>query len=98
MSVYRYRHPQSAVKPAEGFAEIAQLVELEVGGSSPPLGTHHIKSKKTMTEINVFDAKGKIVFRSVEPILMTEEQVQKELKAWCVNTTNRRVIITYNHK
>lgn len=47
-----------------------------------------------MTEINVFDAKGKIVFRSVEP----EEQVQKELKAWCVNTTNRRVTITYNHK
>ncbi len=51
-----------------------------------------------MTEINVFDAKGKIVFRSVEPRLMTEEQVQKELKAWCVNTTNKRVMITYNHK
>lgn len=51
-----------------------------------------------MTEINVFDANGKIVFRSVEPRLMTEEQVQKELKAWCVNTTNRHVMITYNHK
>lgn len=46
-----------------------------------------------MTEINVFDANGKIVFRSVEPRLMTEAQVQKELKAWSVNTENRRVVI-----
>lgn len=51
-----------------------------------------------MTEINVFDAKGKIVFRSVEPRLMTEEQVQKELKAWCVNTSIHHVQIIYNTK
>lgn len=94
------------MKPAEGFAEIAELVERCARNGikhtarwfESPLGAHHIKSKKTMTEINVFDANGKIVFRSVEPRLMSEEQVQKELKAWCVNTTNRRVMITYNHK
>jgi hypothetical protein len=56
------------------------------------------KTHPTMTEINVFDANGRIVFRSVEPRLMTEEQVQKELKAWCVNTMNKRVAISYNHK
>jgi hypothetical protein len=51
-----------------------------------------------MTEINVFDANGKIVFRSVEPRLLTSKQVEQELKAWCVNTSNHKVMITYNHK
>lgn len=51
-----------------------------------------------MTEINVFDAKGKIVFRSVEPRLMTEEQVQKELDKWCVDTSIHHIQIIYNTK
>lgn len=48
-----------------------------------------------MTEILVFDANGKIVFRSVEPRRMTEAQVRQDLDAWCVDTENRRVVITY---
>ena len=51
-----------------------------------------------MTEINVFDRNGKIVFRSVEPRLMTEEQVNKELEKWCVNTAIHNVQIIYNTK
>lgn len=51
-----------------------------------------------MTEINVFDRNGKMVFRSVEPRLMTEEQVNKELDKWCVNTSKHRVQIIYNTK
>jgi hypothetical protein len=51
-----------------------------------------------MTEINVFDANGKIVFRSVEPRLMTDKQVAQELDNWEVDTTNRRIVVTYNHK
>lgn len=51
-----------------------------------------------MTEINVFDRNGKIVFRSVVPRLMTEAQVEKELKDWCVNTAVHRVQIIYNTK
>jgi hypothetical protein len=51
-----------------------------------------------MTEINVFDRNGKIVFRSVEPRLMTEEQVEAELEKWQVDTTDRKVMITYNRR
>lgn len=51
-----------------------------------------------MTEINVFDCNGKIVFRSVEPRLMTEVQVNKELDKWCVNASKHRVQIIYNTK
>ncbi len=51
-----------------------------------------------MTEINVFDRNGKIVFRSVEPRLMTEEQVKEELRKWHVNTENERVQVIYNMK
>ena len=51
-----------------------------------------------MTEINVYDRNGKIVFRSVEPRLMTEPQVRAELKNWCVNTENHNVQIIYNTK
>lgn len=48
-----------------------------------------------MTEILVIDANGKIVYRSVEPRLMTEAQVRADLDAWAVDTENRRVMITY---
>lgn len=48
-----------------------------------------------MTEIVVFDRRGKIVFRSVEPRLMTSDQVERELKDWCVDTENKRVQIIY---
>lgn len=48
-----------------------------------------------MTEILVFDANGKIVYRSVEPRRMTEAQVKADLDAWAVDTENRRVMITY---
>jgi hypothetical protein len=51
-----------------------------------------------MTEINVFDCNGKIVFRSVEPRLMTEPQVNDELEKYCVNTANHRVQIVYTTK
>lgn len=49
-----------------------------------------------MTEINVFDRNGKRVFHSVEPRLMTEEQVSEELDRWCVNTSIHHVQIIYN--
>lgn len=48
-----------------------------------------------MTEILVMDANGKIVYRSVEPRLMTEAQVRADLDVWAVDTENRRVMITY---
>lgn len=51
-----------------------------------------------MTEINVFDCNGKIVFRSVEPYLMTEEQVNKELDRWYANTSIHHVQVIYNTK
>lgn len=51
-----------------------------------------------MTEINVFDRNGKIVFRSVEPRLMTEPQINEELAKYCVNTAIHRVQIIYNTK
>lgn len=51
-----------------------------------------------MTEINVFDRNGKIVFRSVEPRLMTEPQVNDELEKYCVNTAIHRVQIVYTTK
>lgn len=51
-----------------------------------------------MTEINVFDSNGKIVFRSVEPRLMTEPQVNEELEKYCVNTAIHRVQIVYTTK
>lgn len=51
-----------------------------------------------MTEINVFDLNGKMVFRSVEPHLLTEVQVNKELEKWAVNTKLHRVQIIYNTK
>jgi hypothetical protein len=44
-----------------------------------------------MTEILVFDQRGKIVFRSVEHRKMTEPQVTAELAKWAVDTTNHRV-------
>lgn len=50
-----------------------------------------------MTEIVAFDRKGKIVFRSVEPRLMTQAEVDKELKAWRVSTSYR-VMVTYDSK
>jgi hypothetical protein len=49
-----------------------------------------------MTEINVFDAKGKIVFRSVEPRVMNHKEVDKELAKWAVKTSGRKVQIVYN--
>lgn len=48
-----------------------------------------------MTEIVVFDRNGKIVFRSVVKGLLTQAQVDKELKEWCVNKDARRVQIIY---
>ena len=48
-----------------------------------------------MTEIVVFDRNGKIVFRSVEPRLMTNSQVERELKNWCVNKDTHKVQIIY---
>lgn len=51
-----------------------------------------------MTEINVFDRNGKIVFRSVEPRLMTEEQVEQELKNYAVNSAIHNVQIIYTTK
>ena len=50
-----------------------------------------------MTEIVAFDARGKIVFRSVEPRLMTQAEVDKELKAWRVSATDRGMV-TYDSK
>lgn len=50
-----------------------------------------------MTEIVAFDARGKIVFRSVEPRLMTWAEVDKELKAWRVSANNM-VMVTYDIK
>jgi hypothetical protein len=50
-----------------------------------------------MTEIVAFDARGKIVFRSVEPRLMTQAEIDKELKAWRVSATDR-VMVTYDSK
>lgn len=74
-----------------------QLPKLRVASSI--LVYRHIHQKqRTMTEINVFDSNGKIVFRSVEPRLMTEEQVNKELDKWCVNASKHRVQIIYNTK
>lgn len=49
-----------------------------------------------MTEINVFDANGKIVFRSVEPRKLTPSQVEVELEKWSVDTEHRHVQIIYN--
>ena len=49
-----------------------------------------------MTEIVAFDRKGKIVFRSVMKGLLTQKQVDKELKEWCVNKELHRVVITYD--
>lgn len=49
-----------------------------------------------MTEIVVFDRCGKIVFRSVVRKLLTQAQVDKELKDWCVDKDTHRVQIIYN--
>ena len=48
-----------------------------------------------MTEIVVFDRRGKIVFRCVEPRLMTSYQVERELKEWCVDKDTHKVQIIY---
>lgn len=48
-----------------------------------------------MTEIVVFDRRGKIVFRSVEPRLLTSSQVERELKDWCVDKDTHKVQIIY---
>ena len=50
-----------------------------------------------MTEINVF-RRGKVVFHSIEPRLMTEPQVQSQLKAWKVDTDHAFVQIIYHEK
>lgn len=44
-----------------------------------------------MTTINVFDKNGKIVYHSVEPRLMTEAQVKRDLVNWGVDINNRHV-------
>jgi hypothetical protein len=49
-----------------------------------------------MTEINVFDSNGKIVFRSVEPRKLTATQVEAELEKWQVDTEHHIVQIIYN--
>lgn len=49
-----------------------------------------------MTEIVAFDRNGKIVFRSVVKGLLTQAQVDKELKEWCVNKDAHRVQIIYD--
>jgi hypothetical protein len=49
-----------------------------------------------MTEINVFDSNGKIVFRSVEPRKLTAAQVEAELEKWQVDTEHHIVQIIYN--
>lgn len=59
------------------------------------MGWEHYKNETSMTEIVVFDRNGKIVFRSVEPRLMTNSQVERELKNWCVNKDTHKVQIIY---
>lgn len=48
------------------------------------------------TTINVFDQNGKIIYRSVEPRLMTEAQVRADLDAWCVRKYSYIQVI-YDH-
>ena len=51
-----------------------------------------------MTDIRVLDRRGKIVFHSVEPHKMSDKEIERCLKAWRVDTTNKDVIVevTYN--
>lgn len=50
-----------------------------------------------MTEIIVF-RRGKIVFRSVEPRLMTGAEVEKELARWRVSRDGCDVFVNYDSK
>ena len=59
------------------------------------MGLEHYKNETSMTEIVVFDRRGKIVFRCVEPRLMTSYQVERELKEWCVDKDTHKVQIIY---
>lgn len=58
----------------------------------------HTNQKFTImgkTIITAYDRNEKIVFRSVEPRLMTDRQVEAELKRWQVDATKNRVTIEY---
>lgn len=63
---------------------------------SPPRHKQTLKKRNDMTEIVAFDRNGKIVFRSVVKGLLTQAQVDKELKEWCVNKDAQRVQIIYD--
>ena len=65
-------------------------------GDHAPLGPQsQTKTNTIMTEITAI-RNGKIVYHSIECRKMTEEQVQQDLKAWHVDTTNCTILIQYN--
>lgn len=51
-----------------------------------------------MTEILVFDRNGKITFRSVMPMLLTQKQVDKELSDYRVDVSTHRIQVIYTEK
>lgn len=56
------------------------------------------KQHTTMTEILVFDRNGKITFRSVMPMLLTQKQVDKELSDYRVDVSTHRIQVIYTEK
>lgn len=78
--------------------KILRVVSLAEGLKHPKLSKIDITNQNntTMTEINVFDSNGKIVFRSVEPRKLTATQVEAELEKWQVDTEHHIVQIIYN--
>lgn len=40
------------------------------------------------TILTAFDQKGNVVFRSIEPRVMTEREIRRECKKWVVNRNN----------
>ena len=51
-----------------------------------------------MTEIIAFDRNGKITFRSVVPMLLTQEQVDRELQYYRVDVATHRIQVIYTEK